>query len=145
MSICRWSSDDYQSDLYVYESAEGFMIHVSNGRYVTRNPLPEPIPKLHNVGLDSREWAEHAKAVHDRSQLVHRMICEAAVAPIGLPCDGKTFVEPSAEACAARIQELIDMGYRVPDGVVEGLLEEAEGEGSDGRQGIHLSRYIRDA
>ena len=42
MSYCRWSSDDFQCDVYVYESvAGGFVTHVAANRVVFRmNCLP---------------------------------------------------------------------------------------------------------
>ena len=34
MSWVRWSSDDFRSDVYVYESDEGVTIHVAANRHV---------------------------------------------------------------------------------------------------------------
>ena len=40
MSYCRYSSDNWMCDVYVYEAADGVCVHVAGSRYVT------PIPKL---------------------------------------------------------------------------------------------------
>ena len=34
MSYCRWSSDDFQCDVYVFGSDTGFETYVARGRYV---------------------------------------------------------------------------------------------------------------
>lgn len=39
MSYCRWSSDDFKSDVYVYESQAGWITHVKDGTgYADPNP-----------------------------------------------------------------------------------------------------------
>lgn len=43
MSYCRWSSDDYQCDIYAYEAEDGFVVHVASSRKRFIEPLPEPI------------------------------------------------------------------------------------------------------
>lgn len=45
MSYCRWSTDDFLCDLYIYEHYEGFWaIHVASIRRVYHKPLPPPDP-----------------------------------------------------------------------------------------------------
>lgn len=45
MSYCRWSSDDFQCDVYCYEADEGFIIHVAVSRPVLKDgDLPPRIP-----------------------------------------------------------------------------------------------------
>ena len=44
MSYCRWSSMDYDCDLYIYESESGFEIHVARRRPdIDRSKLPPPV------------------------------------------------------------------------------------------------------
>jgi hypothetical protein len=48
MSYCRWSSNDFQCDVYVYEDvAGGWTTHVACNRVVYSEPLRE------EDGLDS--------------------------------------------------------------------------------------------
>ena len=45
MSYRRWSSDDFQCDVYVYESvAGGFVTHVAANRVVFKDELPALVP-----------------------------------------------------------------------------------------------------
>lgn len=43
MSYCRFSSDDYQCDVYVYQDGNGgWTTHVAGSRYLFKEPLPAP-------------------------------------------------------------------------------------------------------
>lgn len=45
MSYCRFSTDDYQCDVYVYEDVGGWWsTHVAGNRPVYAEPLPDPVP-----------------------------------------------------------------------------------------------------
>jgi len=118
MSYCRWSCNDFQCDLYVYESAHGFEIHVASNRRVYKEPLPPPCTSP--VGSDAW-WARHQK--------VSAMLEDCVLEPIGLPCDGESYTEDSAEDALARIEELLAMGYRGTEHLVAILKEEiADGQ-----------------
>ncbi len=45
MSYCRFSSEHWTSDVYVYESCRGFVIHVAEARHTSSEPYPVP-PEL---------------------------------------------------------------------------------------------------
>ena len=122
MSHCRWSTDDFQCDVYVYESAEGFVISVASNRVVYEEPLPEPVPmRADNVG----DWMARGLRV---SEIMSRSRKE----PLGLPYDGQTFVEDDPGQCADRLQQLADAGYRVPASVIADLrAEQAERDRGD--------------
>jgi hypothetical protein len=116
MSYCRWSSEDFQCDVYAYESVHGgFMVHVAGNRVIFTEPLPEEVP----LGKDS------IKAFMDRHQKVMAMVDAAERMPIGLPHDGDDFCENDANACADRLESLRELGYRVPQCAIECLREEA--------------------
>lgn len=115
MSYCRFSSDDFQSDLYCYEDcAGGFTTHVAGIRYVFKEPLP-PVIILNDANM--KEWWE-------RHQKVQSMIDEADRVPIGLPYDAETFNDPDLQSFLDRILYLKSLGYRVPEGVIETIKEE---------------------
>jgi hypothetical protein len=116
MSYCRWSSDCYQSDVYVYESNEGFMIHVASRKYVSDIKRPSyPGPGIENLSkylaIDCPKWL---KSSH--------------LEPIGLPLDGKSFCLETAAEAAAKLEELRAMGYIVPQYAIDCLRQESEGK-----------------
>ena len=114
MSYCRWSSDDYQCDLYVYESDMGFEIHVAGNRLVFDEPLPPPAPPP-NVDFDA--WYQRHRTVRDMVQSARRK-------PIGLPNDGETYVLSEPGAAADQLVALRAVGYRFPERVIDLLREE---------------------
>jgi hypothetical protein len=118
MSYCRWSSDDYRSDLYVYEAEDSFHIHVANCRYVfdrTKIPSPTVIP------VTEAGWAAAAMA---RQQSIHLLLDDAETEKITLPHAGETFYCDTAGEAADKVAELEALGYYVPAGVIEALREE---------------------
>lgn len=116
MSYCRWSTNDFQCDVYVYEHVHGgFMIHVASNRTVFAGPLPAEIP------LEK----ENIVAFIERQQKVMEMVDAAESRPIGLPYDGKNFLENDAASCADRLETLKSIGYLVPQFAIDSLREEA--------------------
>ncbi|MBC4813797.1 hypothetical protein H8L49_28865 [Klebsiella quasipneumoniae] len=116
MSYCRWSSEDFQCDVYAYESVHGgFSVHVAGNRVVFTEPLPE------QVLLEK----ENILALVERNHKVMKMVDEAKRLPIGLPHDGEDFFEGDASACADRLESLKTLGYRVPQYAIDSLREEA--------------------
>ncbi|MEV6897481.1 hypothetical protein [Amycolatopsis sp. NPDC051372] len=120
MSYCRWSTDDFQCDLYIYEDARGgWTIHVAGNRVAYTQPLPEPI-ELTDTNFDEW-WARH--------KLVGEMVDRADRVPIELPHAGEAFNELTAGAAADRVRELRNLGYHCPDRVEQSLREEAQEDG----------------
>lgn len=116
MSYCRFSSDDFASDVYCYESVgDFFAIHVAGNRIVPCEPLPEPIPLTQD---NIKGWVARRKVV---SEILGRSPHVA----IGLPHDGETFSEPDAAACADRLVALRALGYVVPQYAIDELRDEA--------------------
>ena len=119
MSYCRWSSDDHQCDVYVYEDCMGgFTTHVAANRLKFNQPLPDPVPFKE----------ENFKAWYARHQEVSSMLDKADRYPIGLPHDGESFNDPTERACADRLMALKAIGYQVPQYAIDALLEEARNE-----------------
>ena len=114
MSYCRWSSDDWRSDLYVYEHCGGWwQIHIAGNRL-------DPMPPRVERGLlttDPKEWMRQyreqgeAVSVGGRTKIDH-------------PLAGESFQCVTPGECADRIEDLIAAGFCVPNGVVEELREE---------------------
>lgn len=115
MSYCRWSSDDYQCDLYCYEDVMGgYTIHVAAYRYIFKKPLPSPIP-LDNI----EEWLA-------RNNEVDQIIKEADRTAIGLKFDGQTFNEKTPHDFLVRLLILRKAGYKFPDYVLDAVKEEID-------------------
>ncbi len=118
MSYCRFSTNDFQCDLYCYESKSGYETHIAQNRFVFREPMPPPV----EFSLDtSDQWFA-------RHQAVMREVDRADKVKIGLPHDGESFTDTSLEDFLTRLIHLKDVGYQFPDDVIETVKEEMENE-----------------
>lgn len=115
MSYCRWSDDDYQCDVYVYEDcAGGWTTHVAAKRKIFKEPIPEKVP------FDD----EHKTAWFERHNKIMEM-CEGAThEPIGLEFDGESYNHKTPGECADNLVKLKDVGYNVPQYAIDALREE---------------------
>jgi hypothetical protein len=119
VSYCRWSTDDFQCDLYCYADVSGgYTTHVAGRRRVYKNPLP---PKL-----DMPEVKEHdeASAMAWTQKWIVRNH-EVSRAPhdwLDLPAteDGlDTYNDPDLPSFKARLLDLRRQGFQFPDSVLE--------------------------
>lgn len=117
MSYCRWSSDDFQCDVYVYEDVMGgFTTHVAGMRKtLLKDQIPELVPFDQN---NIEVWL-------GRENKVRELLEKIELKPIGLEHDGESFNDEDAESCAGRLIMLRDCGYNVPQYAIDALLEEA--------------------
>ncbi len=113
MSYCRWSDCGFQSDVYAYESSDGFVVHMASSRYTV--PIPEH--DFSSPEAMNRANAERKEAFANTPRV-----------PIGLPHDGDTFYCGSLEILLARLLHLREVGYRVPDHAIELVTEEMNEE-----------------
>ena len=112
MSYCRFSSEGFQCDVYVYESNDGWITHVAARRRATRAP--------------ELDWS--TQALCEQTQAAQRAFLDDpnnTPLPIGLSDDGMMFCDPTPAACAAQLIRLKTMGYQVPQYAIDDLLEEA--------------------
>ena len=73
MSYCRWSSDDFRCDLYIYESAAGFVIHVAANRVEWDPPTsPYKLEKLQLPHEKARHLRRVSKSPGGRTASSHR-------------------------------------------------------------------------
>jgi hypothetical protein len=118
MSYCRWSSDDFQCDVYVYEHmAGGFVVHIADNRVVYSEPLPPPLKGK----FDPNAWIERHRVV---SEIMNR----SERRTIGLEHDGETMSTDTAGEMAELLGSLRGKGYNVPQYAIDRLLEEVEEE-----------------
>lgn len=119
MSYCRWSTDDFQCDLYVYADVDGgWSIHVAKTRPVYKEPLPPALPLT----------PENVMALYDRHRRVSELLKEADHVPIGLPHDGWSF-DGCRDATVATLKKLRDLGYRFPLKIIDEIAAGEENEG----------------
>ncbi len=102
MSYCRFSSDNFKSDVYCYESSgEFYQIHVATNRII------EDIPPL-DLSLKSAKREESTRKHNEALRnCTHK--------PIGLSFDGESFAYDTLEETCDKLIELKKMGYNVPN------------------------------
>lgn len=114
MSYCRFSTNDFRCDVYVYASRDGWVIHVARNKSVLPDDMPDE-PDLDDVDA----WVKHM-------QLIQGLVQTSRRVPLDLGHDGETFVLPSPGECADKLAMLAECGYRMPPRVVTDLREEQE-------------------
>lgn len=119
MSYCRWSSDNWRSAVYVYESDRGFETHVACNKVLGEIPQEPSLADLDRASTPEqlREWSDQYNAVMGFLETAER-------APIGLPHDGESFNDPTPAACADRLEALRALGYHVPQYAIDELRAE---------------------
>lgn len=141
MSYCRWSSDNWRCDVYVYEDVSGgWTTHVA-GRKRMLPAIPDmPLEHFPDFGgkwshetrlmTYPNRWAKLCAKVffglwafwHNRVHMTSvRLI---PLRPIGLAHDGESFNDPSPGECADRLVALRSAGYKVPQYAIDSLRQE---------------------
>lgn len=111
MSYCRFGGN---CDVYVYEGEDGVNIHVATKRPETAVSYPK---------------TDTTMSGQDMLDLHKKYIIEFTSIPkvqIGLPYDGQSFYGLEYECAAFKLLMLKGLGYRVPQIVIDALLEESE-------------------
>lgn len=113
MSYVRFSSADWDSDVYAYHHcAGGITVHVARGRYVADTPCPP------SVSIDDID------AFMARHKEQSAWVEAAKLEKIGLSRDGETFNGMTYKAAADLLRSLKDEGYHVPQFAIDALDEE---------------------
>jgi hypothetical protein len=148
MSYCRWSSDHFECDVYVYEDCSGgWTTHVAGRR--RKNKLPDEIKAMY-VDMSDPEWPakymaaeKAAREWHDAQPCDEHPVMYAQpdgtskpgiwrtlkdseyidLATIG-PEAGESFNDPTPGDCAERLKALQAKGFNVPQYAIDALLEE---------------------
>ena len=108
MSYIRFSSDNFKSDVYAYESAHGFEVHVAVVRFESETPIPELLPL--KSGMTEEEMSSWLKRHGEQQEWVDK----AQRVPIALSRDGKNFCFSTEEEMVEFLRELKKEGYQVP-------------------------------
>ena len=109
MSYCRFSSDNWNSDIYCYQTVDGYTIHVASNRYDREiTPLDESTEdKLLKSYRQQREDINKAKKVN-----------------IELDGAGESYYLSTPQETVDKLKELKSKGFRVPDFAIKALEDE---------------------
>lgn len=118
MSYCRWSSDDHQCDVYVYESSRGYETSVAGRRRVIP---PEVLASLPVVSEgDAASWFARYRALSAWMDLTKPVWHDLTA-----PSAGEHFLDATPVECADRLEALRAEGLNVPQYAIDELREEA--------------------
>ncbi len=121
MSYCRFSCDNFKSDVYLYYSVGGvYVCHIAGNRIVEELP-PDPTWDVMNGKIGEAEFKEKSLAWREAMDKCTRV-------PIVLPHAGETIQHDSAEDMLTCLRELKELGYRVPEHAISRLKEEIDEE-----------------
>lgn len=129
MSYCRWSSDNFGCDVYVYEDVSGgFTCHVASRKITNLDEAPEQNVEL--FGLSEKEFNENLEPWLKNHRAFNEWLEQKAIREdIGLEFDGKSFNVDTATDMANQLEMLRDMGYKVPQYAIDSLYEEGKENG----------------
>lgn len=129
MALCRWSSDDFKCDLYIYQSVHGGIeVNIAVSRR-THDPssLPEwpEAPEFPGGEIDQSDpaWQDYVRKYIERKRALMELLDNADLEPIGGPLDGRTFsFETPREVVQFLEEEVIPCGkYTFPEGLIDDL------------------------
>lgn len=106
MSYCRFSSDNWKSDVYVYDGSDGIIIHIASKRYEGY------IPKLPNI--QTKDYRE-ARLKH------YRALEKCQKVPISHPLAGKTIVCKSVKEAIDELTFLKYEKFHIPKFLISNL------------------------
>lgn len=115
MTYCRFSSDNFKSEIYCYEAEGGIAIHVATKRLVTCIP---PLPNLNETSL-----TDFCKAREIQKSILHN----AEYEKIDLEYNGESFYNLDKQDALDWLEYLRTLGYHVPNFAIECLKEEING------------------
>lgn len=140
MSYCRFSSDNWKSDIYCYEGGSHFVTHVASSKRALPAIPDIPfrwVPKFGATWNIGERKAKYPSELHRRASwfcmriwslwhCLHMLSVRIVpLKPIGLPHDGESFSDETASECADRLESLRAIGYHVPQHAIDRLWEEA--------------------
>lgn len=117
MSYCRFSSDGFKSDVYVYKSDAGFVIDVAQFRLANNFEYPSFFSK---EMTDEAEFIAHTTEVLKRRQEWMRTATRTKIEIIHA---GDTFTIADRRGAADRLMYLRGLGYHIPQIAIDGLME----------------------
>jgi hypothetical protein len=112
MSYCRWSSDNFRCDLYVYRDVTGgYTVMVANNRY------PADIPLI-TAPCPSPEWIAQRR-------LQNEYLDTHGMTPLGLSKDGQILNVSTLDELHTLLLGLREEGYRIPQSALDTIKKES--------------------
>jgi hypothetical protein len=108
MSYCRFSSDNWKSDVYAYESTDGgWVTHVAGNRLV--GDIPD-VPPVNAVSAEA--WMQ-------ANRVQHAFLSAAEREKIHHPHAGMGYVDRTIGEFVARLESLQAEGFHVPQFAID--------------------------
>lgn len=118
MSYCRWSTvlpDNYESDLYIYDHYMGFIsVNIASARLEGIEKAPRVTP-LHTTADTEAYIASYRERCTWRRDHENELVRTN----IELPHAGETHVFTDPGECVRFLRKLRELGYRMPDDVLD--------------------------
>lgn len=112
MSYCRFSSDNWKSDVYCWHDVGGwFATHVAARRIVGCVPQTDWRGFFIDKTITAKQYAHQCRRQG-------AWLDKAKRKPIGLPHDGAYFQDRTRAAFLRRLLSLRKAGYHVPDSTI---------------------------
>ena len=105
VSYCRYSCDDWRSDVYCFESMAGFEVHVAQNRF----KVP---PKRMTAKISDHE--EYLKQHYEQLEELEKL----ERIDIDLQYSGEHFIFDTEKEMVDWLKELVKIGYNVPANVI---------------------------
>lgn len=125
MAYCRWSDNDFDCDLYVYESVYGgFQVMIAGMRTVfDRSLLPDLPPSPDKSDQEDKDWKDWVQKLWKWHKIRKDLFDNATHEPIGGPYDGQSRAFETAQEVIEFLEnELAPTGkYRWPDYLIPDL------------------------
>lgn len=116
MSYARWNA---WSDVYVYETEEGYVVHVAVSR-----PINPEVMGNKSFGQRVVEANGDIDIINEEYQQYRRLLTLLEYEEIGLQFDGQTFCEGELQSLYRLLGILKGIGYRVPEATFDMILDE---------------------
>ncbi len=129
MSFCRFSSDDWQSDVYVWaDVAGGYRTEVAGRRHMWKVDLP-PARELPVGDPHSPERTAWAHEWVSRSTRVNELMRDESNwewLELPEPEGGTSYHHATGSECADNLERLRGLGFNVPQSTIDGLRADDE-------------------
>jgi hypothetical protein len=117
VSYCRFSCENFGSDIYCYCDSRSIVIHVAARRHTAATPMP---------ALPTGYWDMPAKDMQAILDAQRQWLESAQHTRIGLPEDGHTFLVSTPAEALNKLIALRQAGYRVPEHALVALRADAQ-------------------
>lgn len=124
MSYCRWSTDDFQCDLYCYQSTDGVETHIAGNRLHWKIELPPQVDleffkngkiKRGSLKRHFHRWGKIMRLMEDKSNYERKSI--------GLAYDGQSFTDSTPKEWHTTLLLLKCAGYKFPFHLIDAALK----------------------